>query len=245
MNIDYKFLYYENVSSTNELATELIKQEKAAHGTVVIAGNQTAGKGQRNNTWHSEPLMNLTMSIILRPKKISPVKQFYISKIISLAVCSCLEQHSASFSIKWPNDIYYKSDKIAGILIEHSIIGNKISASVCGLGLNINQTEFAGILRNPVSLKNIMGRDFNIQEIQDGILAKLSNLYRLLEEGKFNKIDKAYLGRLYLLGKESEFIANGKTFRGIISGINNSGQLVMTLPDGKDRSFSFKEIEFV
>ncbi len=245
MHIDYKYLYYENVSSTNELAAELIKQKKAGHGSVVVAGNQTAGRGQRNNTWHSDPLMNLTMSVILRPGFIRPEQQFYISKIISLAVSSSLLQFSDDFSIKWPNDIYCGSDKIAGILIEHSIIGNNISYSICGIGLNINQTVFPESLSNPVSIKAITGKEINIQEIQDRMLSSLSSLYNLLEQGNTTEIDNAYSEQLYLLGKESEFRSADKTFYGTICGVNNSGQLIVRDQSGSEKIFSFKEIEFI
>jgi len=245
MLVDYNILYYEKVSSTNVMAADLIKKKKAGAGSVIVSGYQSSGKGQRNNTWISDPLMNLTMSVILTPKFLKPEKQFYISKIVSLALVKTLNRYSEAFSIKWPNDIYHKGDKIAGILIENSIIGNKISDSVCGIGLNINQTLFPDYIPNPVSLKTLSGSTYNIQEIQDKVLAELALLYSALEGGDFGRVDNDYLDVLYLHNKESEFKAGDNYFRGIINGVNDSGQLLVLDENGTERCFSFKEIEFL
>lgn len=245
MPIDYKIQYHEKVSSTNDTATDMIGRKLAAHGSVIVAGFQSSGKGQRSNIWFSDPLINLTMSIILKPNFLLPEEQFYISKIVSIAITDSLSNFSNKFSIKWPNDIYHGSDKIAGILIENSIIGNSISDTVCGIGLNINQKHFPKDLPNPISLTNITGTEHNTQDLQNNILNRLSVLYDYIKKRKYNTIDKSYLERLYQINKESEFRAGDKYFRGTIKGINKQGQLLIRPVNGPIRSFSFKEVEFL
>lgn len=236
--------YYEKVSSTNELASELLANNKAGHGTVISASYQTAGRGQRQNKWHSKALNNLTISILIKPRNIEPSKQFYISMVISIALIEALQEYAGPFSIKWPNDIYYEGDKIAGILIEHSITGSDITGSICGIGVNINETDFPDFLPNPVSLKSISGKDYNISTIMESILIQINSWYAMLEDHKFDFIKSSYLRYLYRYNEEAGFRAKNKTFRGRITGINEAGQLLVKRGDGETGAYSFKELEF-
>jgi len=245
MKIGSDIKYYEKVSSTNEVAAQLLSERKAAHGTVISASFQTRGKGQRNNKWHSEALKNLTMSIILHPTTLDPALQFYISGIISIAVAESLEAFSNEISIKWPNDIYHVNDKIAGILIEHSIIGNKISSSICGIGININQVYFPEGLPNPTSLKLLTGKSFNVHTIEKSIFDSLNRWFDILINKQFGLIDSNYTRRLYKYGEMTKFRAENVEFFGKISGVNNSGQLQITTSEGINKTFSFKEVEYI
>ena len=92
--------------------------------TMVIADAQTAGRGQRGNSWESEPGKNLTFTLLHRPKGVLPREQFAISEATALAVADFLEENGISAAVKWPNDIYVGDRKIAGILIEHSLTGH-------------------------------------------------------------------------------------------------------------------------
>lgn len=237
--------YYEKVSSTNEVAAQLLSVKKASHGTVISASFQTSGKGQRNNKWHSEALKNLIISIILYPKTLRPSLQFYISGIISIAVAEALEAFLSEISIKWPNDIYYANDKIAGILIENSIIGNKISSSICGIGVNINQENFPENLPNPTSLKIITGKTYNINTVEKSILDSLNRWFDLLTDKQYKLIDLEYTKRLYKLGEMTKFRTENVEFYGKISGVNSSGQLQISTSEGINKTFSFKEVEIV
>ncbi len=245
MIIGNKTIYHANVSSTNDVAAELISKGRAYEGMVISAGFQSKGKGQRNNIWDSEPFMNLIMSVILMPESILPEQQFYISKIVSLAITDALESFSDQFSIKWPNDIYHGSDKIAGILIENIIIGEKIAASIVGVGLNINQENFPENIPNPVSLTQITKNKHNVQVILDEICNKLNSRYVSLKDGDYSGIDSSYESRLYHRNDELGFITNEGPLKGKIKGVNKLGQLIIELPEGESREFSFKEIEFL
>ena len=124
------------------------------HATVVSTYNQTAGRGQRGNSWESEPHKNLTFSVLLKPQHIIAREQFYISEIVSVAIVNTLRKYiiDQPIAIKWPNDIYVNDDKICGILIENTLSGYSISQSIAGIGININQQTFLSNAPNPISL---------------------------------------------------------------------------------------------
>ena len=245
MPIGNKTVYHANVSSTNELAADLISRGSAHDGMVISAGYQTKGRGQRENKWHSDPFMNLIISVILLPKNILPEQQFYISKIVSLAITDTLKNYSDHFKIKWPNDIYFGGDKIAGILIEHTIIGDKIASSIAGIGLNINQKDFPEEIPNPISLSQISKNKHNVQNILERVCRNLQIRYTDLQNGKLNKIDRSYENLLYLKDLDSQFITKNGIIRGVLRGVNKSGQLIIRSEEGDEKVYSYKEIEFI
>ncbi len=162
MIIGSNIYFYDHLTSTNSEAVRLLKESGLPEGAVISAGFQSAGRGQKENKWESEEGKNLLISVILFPINIEPDLQFIISMTISLGICDFLKRHIPASSIKWPNDIYVNNDKIAGVLIENSIMGSSIEYSIAGIGLNINQEKFTGDAPNPVSLKNITGIDYDI-----------------------------------------------------------------------------------
>ena len=144
------------VDSTNNEAKRQIKSLN--HMSVISSFHQTAGRGQRGNSWRSEKGMNLTFSIVIKYGAdgygdLNPSNQFLISKVTSLAVTEFLKRFGIDAQIKWPNDIYVKNKKIAGILIEHALQGNTMAYSIIGIGLNVNQLNFDSNLFNPTSIR--------------------------------------------------------------------------------------------
>src|SRR5262249_40524297 len=116
---------------------ELASKSALPEGTVVITSNQYAGRGQRGNEWNSEPGMNLTFSVLLKPSSLSVKNQFFLTIIASLSVFDFLkEKQVGDLKIKWPNDILVYKKKICGMLIENSILGETINQSIIGVGLN-------------------------------------------------------------------------------------------------------------
>ncbi|HZX59878.1 MAG TPA: biotin--[acetyl-CoA-carboxylase] ligase, partial [Mucilaginibacter sp.] len=112
-------------------------------GTVIMADDQHAGRGQQNNRWHSEPGKNLTFSLLLRPSFLSVTRQFDLTRAVSMGIIEALRPFlGEKLKIKWPNDIYYEDRKMGGILIENTLQSNQIKNSVIGIGLNINQEAF-------------------------------------------------------------------------------------------------------
>jgi BirA family transcriptional regulator, biotin operon repressor / biotin---[acetyl-CoA-carboxylase] ligase len=245
MLIGSKYIYRENLPSTNSYAAELLKGDTLQEGTIVYTNFQTSGRGQTGNSWESEDGKNLLISLILFPVMISPPDQFIISKTVSLGICDYLLQHTANVSIKWPNDIYINNDKIAGILIEASIIRDEIENIIIGIGLNINQNTFKGAAPNPVSLSMITGVDYDPEECLKDLAACLDNRYKQLLNEKRSQIDNEYHEKLYRFKKWCNYRDSNGLFEGRIVTVASDGQLLIEDHRGKIKEYGFKEVEFI
>ena len=148
-------IHINETNSTNNYLQSLCSEQKVEELTVVVADFQTSGRGQRGNSWESDPGKNLLFSTVIFPEFLEARRQFLISQIISLAIKEELDTYTTDISIKWPNDIYWKEKKICGMLIENDLMGRNISQSIIGIGININQEIFHSSAPNPVSLLQI------------------------------------------------------------------------------------------
>jgi BirA family biotin operon repressor/biotin-[acetyl-CoA-carboxylase] ligase len=245
MIIGSEIIFRENLSSTNSFAASLVREESVREGTIIRTNFQTAGRGQLKNTWESEDGMNLLISLILFPDMINPSDQFIISKIISLGITDFLDRYTANISIKWPNDIYVNNDKIAGILIETSIIRDEIENVIAGIGLNINQRIFIGSAPNPISLANATGRTYNLDKCLKELLVCIDKRYKQLLQDNRGIIDNDYLGKLYRFGTWSQYRDSGGSFEGRINSISVTGQLQIADRKGRICSYGFKEVDFL
>ncbi|MFY0654172.1 MAG: biotin--[acetyl-CoA-carboxylase] ligase [Cyclobacteriaceae bacterium] len=238
-----KVHYLPQCHSTNEEAQKLISSSKAIEGEVVIAKDQTKGKGQRGNSWESEAGKNLTCSIILKPSFLKVSEQFMLHIVTSLAIHDALFNILGSqLKIKWPNDIFFKKSKLAGILIENSIRGSNIENSVIGIGLNINQIDFN--TEYATSLCEITLDQFEVNEIAENILQCLESRYLMLKNNKIDELRSAYHSRMYLFQEQNLFQFDGSTVAGKIVGIDSGGKLLIEI-GGVEQAFDFKEIEFL
>lgn len=245
MIIGSKLIYFAELPSTNTYAAVLLKDENPDEGTVIQAGFQSAGRGQAGNTWESEKDKNLLFSVILYPGQIEPAEQFLISQFVSLAVSEITEQKTGRKSyIKWPNDIYSGNDKIAGILIENSVIGNRIGHSVAGIGYNVNQMNFGRSIKNACSLRSLTGKEHDTGTLLKELLSALDGWYRQLLYGDRQLLEKEYLSRLYKYDEWFPFKASCGHFTGKIKGITPEGRLVIVTRENKSLEFSFKELEY-
>jgi BirA family biotin operon repressor/biotin-[acetyl-CoA-carboxylase] ligase len=233
------------VESTNNYANHLIVSKEAEEGTVVLAHYQKKGRGQRGNYWESEAKMNLLASIILFPEFLPAEKQFFISKIVSLAICEFLTTKTGDVTIKWPNDIYVGNKKIAGILIENAVKGKCLFSSVLGIGLNLNQEVFVSDTPNPVSLKQLTGGTYNIEQVLDEICILISAGYEKLKSGDFGTINSDYFSNLFRKETWSKYKKGETEFEARIKGIGEYGQLILEERNGNISAFMFKEVEFV
>lgn len=150
MDKNVSIKWYRTLDSTNSQARR--EAGESGEGCVWIADFQTAGRGQRGNSWESRKGENLTFSILFKPEFLPPHKQFLISQVCAVGTYRYLTEKGMPARIKWPNDIYIGNKKICGMLIENSISGDKLSVSIAGIGLNLNQTHFASDAPNPTSL---------------------------------------------------------------------------------------------
>lgn len=242
--IGNKIINLREVISTNNYLTDYLKKNEPAEGLVIKAQFQTAGRGHRDNSWYSHAEQNILLSILLYPAFINPGEQFLISKTISLGIFDFLSNYINWVKIKWPNDIYYKNKKIAGILIENTIFGNRIGNTIVGIGLNINQKTFPKNIPNPVSLNLAASSNFSCEKLSDELLFFLDNRYKQLVIGEKNKINEEYLKNLYLLNKFHEFKTGQSSLSAKIIGVTEVGKLIIEDWKGKKTTFNFKEIEF-
>jgi BirA family biotin operon repressor/biotin-[acetyl-CoA-carboxylase] ligase len=242
-----EIIWLESAESTNSEAFKLIDKFGVAEGTVVATRNQTLGRGQGKASWESEPGKNLTFSLLLKPRNIHPSKQFIVNQAIALGVREGVEKISQTtgFIIKWPNDIYYASFKVAGILIENKILGNTFEVSVVGVGINLNQEKFFSDAPNPISLNNITGKSFDVENSLRIVVDSIWWWYQNIEKNNAGFIKSSYLKYLLGLGIERQFVSKNTNFSGKIIGLEEYGKLILQLPDGTTNSYEFKEIEFV
>lgn len=245
MIIGSNILYRENLPSTNSYASTLLSGSTPIEGTVIRTNWQSAGRGYADNKWESEKNKNLLISIILFPATIIPEEVFLLSMAVSLGICDFLNIYLSRISIKWPNDIYVKDDKIAGILIENSILPGSVEHSIVGIGININQANFKSDAPNPVSLSNLTGESYDLESCLKQLLGCLDKRYKLLIAGNFAKIRNDYSSGLYRKDQWSRFSDSEGLFTGRIIEVTGAGKLKIENKDGSVREYSFKEVEFI
>ncbi len=234
------------IDSTNSYLKGLMQTEALEDFTVVVANHQNSGRGQMGSKWTSEPGKNLIMSVLKIFNDLPAEQQFSLNVCVSLAVFDTLKSlEIPKLSIKWPNDILSGNRKIGGILIENSLLGTQIRSAIIGLGLNVNQTDFVD-LPNASSLKLIMDREFDLDQIQIAILRNLQQRFLA-----YQKDDTAVLWSQYeasLFGKDNShsfMIEGGQVVLGRIEGISAGGKLNIVLENGALRSFGLKEIKLL
>jgi BirA family biotin operon repressor/biotin-[acetyl-CoA-carboxylase] ligase len=238
--IGQKLISVPECHSTNSLASELSDKSNLAEGTVVITPNQTAGRGQRGNSWEATAGLNLTFSILLKPTFLSVKDQFQLTLVTSLAVTDYLKSISLNgIKIKWPNDILIQQKKVGGILIENSLQGAAIQKSIVGIGLNINQQTFS--IATATSLSRESQKAFDLNESLNTLLGCFEQRYLQLRAGKSPELKQEYLDYLFGLNERRAFTASGLPFEGVIQGVNDNGELIVQI-GSQSKTFSLKEI---
>jgi len=211
-------------------------------GLVVTANFQTSGNGQRGKSWESAIGDSLLISVVIEPN-IPTKNQFSLSKCVALALYDFLTSHTNDVSIKWPNDILVGKQKIAGILIQNILKGNKITHSVIGVGLNVNQTKFKAYSPRATSLNLLLNKTFDLCNIQEQLLKCLAERIKQLRSG-VNQ-EKEYLSALFLNNKFAAFESEGQQFMGIIKGVSQNGKLHIQLEDDSVAAFDNQEVKFL
>lgn len=248
--------------------------------SVTAAMEQTAGKGQRGNRWFSEKGMNLLFSIALKPDEITgphfqAYDQFSINETAALSVIDFLASYGINAKIKWPNDIYVSDRKICGMLIENAVMGGRISWSIIGIGINVNQTTFPGNTGNPTSMALEMSRNSGAACGELDIRQALPRFMDIFKEyvhrylhinGGLGKLHRLYLAQIWRMNEPASFRdyrdtptghhegpmgmltenpGSARLFRGKITGVTGTGQLVVEEEDNTVSEFGFKEIGYI
>ncbi len=235
------------VDSTNNFLKSLVSNsEPLPEGTVIMADDQYAGRGQQNNVWKAAPGKNLTFSVLLKPAFLPLNQQFLLNMAVSIAINNTLAQFlDEGLNIKWPNDIYFRNQKMGGILIENTIVGNDIKTAIIGIGINVNQQHFeAELTGKATSVFQILQKDVNLMALLAEICGAIESLYLQLRANRHTNIRQSYVDKLYQLNRSAFYLKNEEVFEGTIIGVSDIGLLQMESKNGI-QEFNFKEIAFL
>ena len=218
-----------------------IREGLAEGGSAWFSAFQTAGKGQRGRVWASAPGRNIALSVVLQPEGYLKSGKFHLNALVGLSCLQFLRTlHPEGFSLKWPNDLYWNDRKAGGILIEAVMSGAERKWIVIGIGINVNQLSFPEVNDDPVSLKEITGRDHDPEALARALHEKL--LYDL-EHTSEETIMKSYNEELYMRGQLVKLKKGNVTFSTRIKEVNEFGNLLTE--DATEHSFSVGEVEWV
>ena len=237
-----KTLYLEETDSTNDFL-RYYTPEEGEEMTVVWTDFQRKGHGQDANHWESEAGKNLTFSVLIHPDEVRAQDQY----IISMAVAETMHRYlsgmlDAAVHIKWPNDIYVGDSKIGGILIENHLSGEHIKDCIIGIGLNVNQTVFVSDAPNPISLRMIDDREWNREEVLQGLIAELVWQFKHF---RIDVIRKKYRRHLYRREGIYPYRDVDGEFEAELLEVENDGHLVLLDTQGRQRRYAFKEVAYL
>lgn len=246
MNSKWHHIHLEEITSTNDWLTARYNNGQPIKKLVVSTLYQTKGKGIGCNSWHSEKGKNLLMSIV-SDNNLHPSDQFLLNMATTLAMADTLKKYlpSERIKIKWPNDIWFDNKKIAGILISHMISGTQIDASIVGIGLNVNQSEFPSSLPNPTSMHRNSGQFYNIGEILQDIIENFSEREKTLHENTgVTQLKTEFLNRLLYYNEWKSYTLSEEKIVAKITDVNQYGQLILADKKEEEIICNLKEIIF-
>lgn len=235
----------EETVSTNSYLADLCRKASVTELTSVYTDFQTAGRGQRGNSWESEAGKNLLFSFVVYPDFLEARRQFFLSQVTAIALQEVLSQYAKDITIKWPNDIYWRDKKLCGTLIENDLTRMYISRSISGTGVNLNQARFTSDAPNPVSLFQITGQQYDRQEILRQIMERIVHYYALLKSGETSELTTRYQAALYRKHGFHAYKDNNGIFRARFCEVEPSGRLILEDEAGQQRAYMFKEVTFL
>ncbi len=246
--IEFKIVYFPVLKSTNHYLSELLSAGNEIDGLCVRAGFQEVGKGQGQNSWHSEDGKNLLLSLGFDFSYLKAEQQFSITQMASLAVLEVLKTFlpKAKLAVKWPNDLFVGDKKIGGMLISNTVNGKHLERTIIGLGINLNQVIFPEAIDRPVSVMQLSGNLINVESFEQKMLHSFAKQVEFLKTDKGREIlAMSYLSQLYAFDQWRLYQLNGKKVELKITGIGEFGFLLMEDQHGQTFSFDMKEIAFL
>lgn len=240
-----EILRLARIDSTNSYAAR--EARNMPDQVIITADSQTAGRGQRGNSWEAEPGLNLTFSLFFRPSGFPAREQFFLSEAVALAVRDALEAIGVEAKVKWPNDIYVGSRKIAGLLLEHKLIGPSIAHTIAGIGLNVNQRRFLSDAPNPVSVWQLTGRETDLSALLNTLADCLeTRLSRAFDEKARPRLHADYMAALWRGTGIFSYrdVASGEVFSASVEGVEPLGHILLR-SGASLRRYAFKEVEFL
>ncbi|MDR3269326.1 MAG: biotin--[acetyl-CoA-carboxylase] ligase [Tannerella sp.] len=235
----------EETDSTNRYLQQLADAVPVANESVVMAAVQTAGRGQAGNVWESEAGKNLTCSFLLYPPRLEAAQAFVLAELAALSVKHVLDKYTEGVTLKWPNDVYHLDRKICGILIENRLLGDRITRSIVGIGLNLNQTLFRSHAPNPVSLTQITGQVYDPPALLAQLRRAVRQYLRQYEAEGAENMHRQYADALYRRDGFHPYEDAAGRFDARIQCVEPSGHLILRRPDGTLSRYAFKEVKFI
>ncbi len=232
-------------SLMNDLHAASVSIEEGGY-QLLTTDFQTAGRGQRGTSWESENGKNLLLGFRFSPTGVKASQQFLISEVVALAACRTLRKYAgAEVTIKWPNDIYFGNKKLAGMLIDHTICGADIASTFVGIGINVNQESFLSNAPNPISLRQILGKEVDRAAVLRNFLKFTTEGMNALKRGETESISRHYHAALYRSKGHHIFKDAEGAFKAKIQCVADNGTLMLRDEQDNLRCYTFKEIEFL
>jgi BirA family biotin operon repressor/biotin-[acetyl-CoA-carboxylase] ligase len=248
--IGLPFTELTEVDSTNIYAINQVKTNLAGHGAAYLAQKQWAGKGQMGKVWEAESGQNILLSVVLDPKKLVfdglALEATVVSMLVAVGCFNFFVAYAGDeTSIKWPNDIYWRDRKAAGILIENSFRGPIWQWSIAGMGVNINQTEFGTDLNKAVSLKQITGKTFQVPALAKELCVHLeADLQIVIHKGP-DALLALYNDVLYKKGAQVSLDIEGQKITATICRVLSNGYLEIETENGIKQSHALGAIKWL
>jgi BirA family biotin operon repressor/biotin-[acetyl-CoA-carboxylase] ligase len=242
MMLGSEIIHLNSVDSTNNYTAKLAKDGNICHGTVIMADEQTNGRGQRGTSWQSEAGKNLQFSIYVEHSCLLIGDQQALTHLISVALRNVLFKLGLVAKIKWPNDLLIVDEKIAGILIENQIKGDKITSSVVGVGFNVNQSYFEGFKATSLFLQT--GSKLSLNEVLMSFVNELQKLWNVLEMQSYAELKALYYKHLFGYRQMMKFEDVEGVFIGIIEAVTEDGLLQM-YRNGVHKNYDLKQIKYL
>lgn len=242
------------VDSTNSFVRAMLQEEGTGRVvsvnslpgfTLVVADDQTKGRGQQGNAWETEKGKNLTFSLLCHPGFLPASRQWLLSQCMAVAIQQTLSNYVEGVEVKWPNDIYVGDEKISGTLIECDLQGKHISNCIMGVGININQTVFRSDAPNPTSLQLLTGKEHDREAILSLVLHHFQQFYAQLQEGREDIIRRLYIQHLYRREGFHRYQDVRGEFMAEIADVEPTGHLRLRFADGNVVRYELKEVQFV
>lgn len=244
--IGKKLIVLDSIDSTNNYLSKFINETIVLNGTVILAHNQTKGRGQRGNHWESEEGKNLTFSIYLKTDFLNLSQSFLLSMVVCNSIHELVARYTDKAKIKWPNDVLIDGKKISGILIENSLHQTSLNNSIIGIGLNVNQESFSK--KNPaISLIQFTNQALNKEEVLAEFCSIFDRNFLELEQGHFLKAKNYYFSNLigYRTELDYKWTNNNEAFKGEILSVEDNGLLKMLINRKNTKSIEMKEIKLI
>ncbi len=238
------FVIFDSIESTNIHAMKLANDRSAIPGTVFFTRVQTGGKGQRGRKWESRHGQNILMSVVTEPHTPDLNSQFALSCATALACFDLFSRYAGpECAVKWPNDLYWRNRKAGGILIENILHGGNWIFAIIGIGININQTEFDPAFPNPVSLKQITGKEHDPVLLARELCGCLETRIGDLREKPFDLTLADYNSVLFSKGQIRKFGIKDSVIEGRVHSVTSDGTLRLEREEMED--FRYGELTWL